>query len=129
MAKRVKAVSKKCNGRYGGLLPATVKGLAKAYIADYDRRNRIIERGDERGRDEVRFRKINHIIDQVIISVLDMHGIFGQSAEMIAADIKSGRGGRNALSVVGGSCFLSRYLFEQVYDDVLWFVARELYLI
>lgn len=129
MANRVKALSNKCSGRYGGILPATVKSLSKAYIADYGRRESIIERGAAKGRDEPRFRKINHIIDQVMASVLDMHGICGRSAEMIAEDIKSGRGSRNARAVIGTECFLSRYLFEQVFDDVLWFVARELHLI
>lgn len=129
MAKRVKALSNKCNGRYGGILPITVKSLAKAYIADYGRRDFIIERGAAKGRDEPRFRKINHIIDQVIASVLDMHGIRGRSAEMISDDIKSGRGSRNAHAVIGTECFLSRYLFEQVFDDVLWFVAREMHLV
>lgn len=129
MGKRVKAVNEICHGRYGGILPQTVKGLALAYLADYERRRCIVERGEARGRDEPRFRRVNSVVDSVIASVLDMHGINGSAAEVVAEDLKSGVGTRSARSVSMSGCFLSRKNYEHIREDVLWFVARELNLI
>ena len=128
MSKRAKVKEKKSTGRYGGVLPPTVKSLARAYVADYERRKRIIERGSALERDEPRFKKVNAIIDSVIASVFDMHGISGEAADILARDIKSCGGSRSARSVSGVDSFLSRYLFEQIKEDVLWFIARELHL-
>lgn len=129
MSKNVKKVQEQCAGRYGGILPPTVRSLSLAYIADYDRRRLIVERGDARGRDEPRFRRVNSVVDSAIASVLDMHGITGEAAEVIALDLKSGTGSRSARAVSRVGSFLSRQYYVRIREDVLWFVARGLNLL
>ena len=120
------SVSERCSGRYGGELPATVKGLAKAYLADYDRRSEIVLNGEARDGDKQRFKRINSIIDACIASVLNMYGIYGKAAEIVMRDLKSGEGARSVRCVSMVGAFLSRKGYEHVRDDVLWFVAQEL---
>lgn len=129
MSKSVKKVNEQCVGRYGGVLPSTVRSLSMAYIADYDRRRLIVARGESRGHDEPRFRRINRVVDSAIASVLDMYGISGEAAEVIEKDLKSGTGSRSAHAVSQVGSFLSRKYYVQIRDDVLWFVARGLNLL
>lgn len=127
--RKAKGKKKGCSGKYGGTLPDTVRSLAKAYLADYDRRRLIIERGDARGRDEPRFKRINAIVDSSIASVLDMYGIAGSARGVIERDLKSGVGGRSARAVSMEGSFLQRVEYEHIRYDVLWFVARDLKLV
>lgn len=115
-------------GRYGGVLPPTLKEIVRAYIADYGRREELIRSKSVLSRDEIRLKQINSKIDEVIKMVLTMHGICGEAAQVIAADIKSGVGSRSAQAVSRVGSFLSRNTFIKIQDDVFWFTASELHL-
>lgn len=126
MANRKNRADERGIGRYGGVLPPSLKEIVRAYIADYARRDELIRSRSVLSRDEIHLKQINAKIDGVIKLVLSMYGIYGEAAQVIEADIKSGVGSRSAQAVSRVGSFLSRNTFIKIQEDVYWFAASEL---